>query len=203
MLAREALLWAALAAGLALWVQLAAPHALWALPLWLLAALALFLFRDPEREVPPHPLGVVAPADGRVERIEEEADDPFLERTARRIVIRMRPWGPFVVRAPIEGRVVERWLRPCAEGGCGRRYAIWLQTDERDDVVLVLEEPARWRRPVCVTGVGERVGQGQRCGYVRFGGRVEVWVPRNARLDVGPGSRVRAGSTILATLVHD
>ncbi len=203
MLLREGLLWALPPVAVALWMQLAAPAPWWALPLWALAALALFLFRDPERAVPPHPLGVIAPADGCVLAVEPEATDPFLERAAQRIVIQMRAWGPFVVRAPIEGRVAERWLRPCREGGCGRRFAVWLRTDEGDDVLLVLEERSRWRRPVCEVGVGERLGQGQRCGYVRFGGRVEVWVPRHARLEVARGDHVRAGSVILATLVHD
>lgn len=202
MLAREAWLLVLPAAALALWLHAGLDRPLWAAPLWLLAAAALFVYRDPDREVPPVPLGVVAPADGRVERV-EEATDPFLERAARRIVLRVPAWGPFTVRAPIEGRVAERWLRPCREGGCGRRYAVWIQTDERDDVLLILEERDRWCRPVCEIGVGERVGQGQRCGYVRFGGRVEVWVPRSARVEVQRGKRVRAGTSVLATLVHD
>ncbi len=182
---------------------------LWALPFWLLAAVLAFLFRDPERRVPAAPLAVVSPVDGKVTSV-ENCRDPYLERAAVCIGLRMNPLGVYTTRSPIEGKIMEVWFvpaggRPADPAGNGRpldHYAIWVQTDEADDVVLVIQVPRRRPRPRCYVNIGERIGQGQRCGMVGFGGEVSVFVPSNARIEVEKGARVRAGSDILATLVH-
>jgi phosphatidylserine decarboxylase len=77
-----------------------------------------------------------------------------------------------------------------------------LQTDEGDDLVMVMHRGALRNLPQCYVQVGERVGQGQRCGYVSMGGRVEVYLPCNSRPLAKPGSQVRAGADVIATLVH-
>lgn len=183
----------------------------WALPFWILAAALAFLFRDPERKVPPMPLAVVSPVDGVVTTV-EKARDPHLDREAVRIGLHMDPLGAYTTRSPVEGKIMEVWFTPAqgrprgsGEGGRRRkrdRYAIWVQTDEADDVVLVIRVLPRRPRPRCYVNIGERIGQGQRCGMVGFGGEVSVFVPSGSRIEVEPGKRVRAGSDILATLVH-
>ena len=82
------------------------------------------------------------------------------------------------------------------------RFAMWIQTDEEDDVVLVMRGLLVSRRLRCTTQVGERIGQGQRCGLVQFTATAEVLVPVNSRLATTRGSVVRSGSDIIASLVH-
>ncbi len=183
-----------------------------ALPPLALLPLLLFLCRDPRRAVPPSPLGVVAPVDGRVLRVREGAWDPFLGREALVLVLRLSPWGPFLVRSPIEGQVMRLWrLRrdgayPRPRGGqrpAAAGLAVWLRTDEEDDVVLALEGPALPLRSRCAVPPGARLGQGQRCGAVYLPARVRLYLPANARLKAEAGRRVRAGEDILASLVHE
>lgn len=200
LIAREGWHWIALAAAIALLLQWQLGG--WAMPLWLVAGLLLFLFRDPPRRVPPSPLGVVSPVHGRVLAI-DTARDPCLERQAQRITIQMRMSDIFSVRSPMEGKVVQQWLGKRDASVDGPRYAQWIQSDEEDDVLLVIAPNIRVVRPKCYVHSGERIGQGQRCGFIYFGGQVEVWVPMGTRIDVRTGDILQAGSDIIATLVHE
>lgn len=160
----------------------------------LFAVLALafaFKFRDPERTIPAEPLGVVSPVDGRVELV-EEADDPALNRRALRIRLRVSFFGAYSARAPVEGKVLD------LAGPRGMR----LQTDEGDDVILFINTAPSFARPRSILGYGARVGQGQRCGWLRLARVAEVYLPANARVLVEPGRRVLAGSDLLAELIH-
>ncbi len=171
---------------------------LWSAPLWLACVLIVYLFRDPERDIPSSPLAVVSPSDGTVVSV-ETVHDPYLDRPAKRIVIDMSHYGVYSTRAPVEARVHE--MRGSAEGG-QRPHGVWLKTDENDDLVVVMHRGPLRNAPRCYVRIGERVGQGQRCGFIGLGGEVEVYVPENSRIEVKPGSRVRAGSDVIATLVH-
>ncbi len=177
-----------------------------ALPLWLLSLVLAYLFRDPQRIIPPAPLGVVSPADGEVLAI-EAAYDGYLKRDANKISIRMNRSGTYATRAPIEGKIVQHWHLSASDGDGGEaealdRYAMWLQSDENDDVVLVMAVGSKALKPVCYHQTGERIGQGERCGLVRFGGYIEVLLPIDARVEVAVGDTLCAGSDILATLIH-
>lgn len=173
---------------------------LWSLPLWLACAAIVFMFRDPEREIPASPLAVVSPSDGVVSRV-ETVPDPYLDRTATRIVIDMSHCGVFSTRSPIEAKVLD--LRNSnGPDGADRPHGVWLQTDEGDDLVVVMHRGPLHNLPRCDVRIGERIGQGQRCGYIGLGGQVEVYVPDTSRAQVEAGSRVRAGSDVIATLVH-
>ena len=170
----------------------------WSLPFWIGCVAIVYLFRDPRREIPSSPLAVVSPADGSVESI-QEVSDPYLERQAIRLVIDMRHTGVYSTRSPVEGKVLEP--RNSSDGSV-RPHGVWLRTDEGDDLVVVMHRGPLHNLPHCYVRVGERVGQGQRCGSVPMGGRVEVYLPPNSRPLVEPGSQIRAGSDVIATLVH-
>lgn len=189
-----------------------------ALPLIAVAVLIPYLFRDPERRVPPAPLGIVSPVDGRA-TLAGQVDDPFLGRRALKISIRMPLLGPFVLRSPTEGQVMQQWYLPqgldpqllanadaamLAQDPDARqgRYAIWVQTDEQDDVVVALRGAFISRRLRCGVQVGERIGQGQRCGLIRFAASADVYLPANSRIDIAQHAVLHAGSDIIATLVH-
>lgn len=151
-------------------------------------------FRDPARLVPPEPLGVVSPVDGVVELI-ETTEDPCLGRSALRIRIRVARFGAYSARAPVEGKLLD------FKGQ--RERGMRIQTDEHDDIILILNEAPAFARPRSLLGYGSRVGQGQRCALLRLARIAEVYLPVGSRVHVHPGRRVLAGSELLATLVHD
>jgi phosphatidylserine decarboxylase len=171
---------------------------LWSIPLWLFCVLIVFLFRDPDREIPSSPLAVVSPADGVVDTL-QELHDPYLDRQAILLGIQMSHVGVYSTRSPVEGKILEP-RNPA--GGNDQPQGVWLKTDEEDNLVVVMHRGPLHNLPHCFVGIGERVGQGQRCGYIQMGGRVEVYLPANCRVQVSPGSRVRAGSDVIAVLVH-
>ena len=172
-----------------------------ALPLLALVLFLAFLYRDPARKIPAVPLGVVCPADGWVDDI-QQTQDPFNERPCHRLTIRMRPFGVYSLRGPIEGKIIKLWSPEADTPAAERRYALWLQTDEGDDIVWAIRSGHVKAKPHCYVQPGERIGQGQRCGFLFLGGTVEVYLPINSRLQVAVGDRLVAGESILATLVH-
>lgn len=198
MIAREG--WPALAlAGLVALGLYFYTGALGSLPGVLAFAVTVYLLRDPDRSVFPDPLALVSPVQGRVADI-VSAPDPWLDRQAWRIDVCNSPSDVFSFRSPTEGKVMEQWMR-VRDGGY--RYAIWVQTDEGDDVVLEIHVPRRsrwrlWHYP----RTGERVGHGHRIGFYLFGGGYTVYAPVNSCPRVEIGKRVASGSDVLASLVH-
>ncbi len=182
---------------------------LWALPLWALFLLVVQFFRDPPRRIPATPLGVVCPADGRVIAV-DEARDPYLERPAKRISVFMNVFNVHVNRSPTEGKVMERWYHPGRFLNASldkasyenERNALWIQTDEGDDIVVVQVAGLVARRILCDKQPGERIAQGERYGFIRFGSRVDTYLPANSQMNVELGDKVKAGSDIIAYLVH-
>lgn len=168
------------------------------LALWGLVLLVLVLFRDPERDIPSRPLAVVSPADGKVISISTE-QDPYLLRRSIRVTVQMHPYGVFTTRSPVEGKVLEP---PNFPDDASKPHGVWLQTDEGDDIVLVMARGRLHIEPRCYIRIGERTGQGKRCGFVHLGGRVDVYLPENSRLVVAEGDVVRSGTDPLATLLH-
>ncbi len=195
MIARQGWPFIGTASALALLVQLTA-GGVWALPLWLAAGILAYLFRDPDRSIPPAPLGVVSPVDGKVIAV-RQGHDPYLQREALVVDLHMNRTGVYSARSPVEGKIMEIWVVR-GEG----RSALWVRTDEDDDVVLAIRVRGHPLRPRCYVHIGERIGQGQRCGIVGFGGEISVFLPANSRLLVSAGNRLRAGSDLLARLVH-
>jgi phosphatidylserine decarboxylase len=203
---------------LAAWLAFAECGALCASPLIVLALLILFMYREPVCRVPPSPLAVVSPVYGRV-TLTEPARDPYLNRPAVRIGMDMAALGPFVLRSPIEGRVVQQWYLPegneqvAVETGDGGtltrthpdqrgRYAVLIRTDERDDVVMVICGTFIMQRLRHAMQAGQRLGQGQRCGRVWFAAAAELYLPAGSRVTAARGDALKAGSAIIATLVH-
>lgn len=172
---------------------------IWSAPIWVMALVVLFLFRDPDREIPSAPLAVVSPADGEVVAV-EQTRGRYLDRECVRISIRMSPYGVYSTRSPVEGKILE--IPQTNGSNPGMPSGVWIQTAEKDDVVVVMNRGRLHTAPHCYVRIGERVGQGQRCGFVHLGSLVDIYVPANTRIKVKPGDRVQAGSAIVGTLVH-
>lgn len=171
-------------------------------PLWLLVLLLMWLYRDPIRKVPASPRGVISPVEGTVS-VAEAHPDPYLGRDAQLVRIHMSPASVYSIRGAIEGKILQQWLDQESTGQHDVAHAIQIQTDELDDVVVVLRPGRVFKRLSCVANIGERIGQGHRCGIIPFGAEVDVYVPANAKLNVESGNKVISGESILAELpVH-
>lgn len=167
-----------------------------------LGAFVLFFFRDPERRPPADPDAVVSPADGRVTAIVDEA---FEGRPGKRVSIFLSVWDVHVNRAPVAGRIRKVEYRP------GRFYAAMrarasqeneqnVFTVETDRGDMAFKQIAGWiaRRVVSWKSAGDSVGTGERIGMIRFGSRMDVWLPPEAEIVVEKGKFVAAGSSVLA-----
>lgn len=167
-----------------------------------LAAFVLYFFRDPERAAPADPAAVVSPADGRVMEVVEE---PNGARPGRRVSVFLAVWDVHVNRAPMAGRIEKVEYRPGRFHAAMRSRAsaeneqnvIYLATPRGE---IVFRQIAGWiaRRVMFWKSVGDAVSIGERVGMIRFGSRMDVWLPLDAEIVVQPGQRVAAGTSILA-----
>lgn len=184
-------------------------------PLWLLAfaftIVALwvaYFFRDPERTGPRGAQMVIAPADGRVVLIQEVDEPAFMGGRARRISIFMNVFNVHVNRYPIAGTVryvkynPGKFLNAAAEKASldNEQMSVGLETPNGRVLVRQIAGLIA-RRIVTYSTVGERVEQGTRMGLIRFGSRVDVFLPLDATVKVKLGDLPIAGSTVLADLV--
>lgn len=183
--------------------QLSGFHLLATILVAVVFLLTLLLHRDPWQKVPSRPLAIVSPVHGRVESV-IDSTDPFLDRPVKCIRLVMQPWDIFSLRSAIEGKVMDQWSRMLSTPDGQRRcYAFWVQSDEGDHVVTSIRlSLPRWRYRFYMQS-GERLGQGQRCGFLYFGSMVEVLVPHNVKIEIEEGQKVCSGSSSLAVLVHD
>ena len=171
-------------------------------PLWGLVVAFAYLYREPKRIIPSAPLGIVSPVDGVVTNAETKYDT-FLKREALIISIQMNWLGAYVLRSVTEGKIMQHWLHEDDHEHHGHlQHAIWIQTDEKDDVIIAIHAGGRFRRMHCYASVGERVGQGKRCGFIPFGTRIDVILPIKARTSLKAGDKILAGSELIGELVH-
>ena len=167
----------------------------------LLIVASAWLVRNPLRRIPASPLGVVSPACGTLVSV-ENCQDRWLNRPAVRFVIDVTLLDVHTLYSPIEGKVMKEWPEGSGETLSRRRHSYWLRTDEGDDITLSLVLDRRAPYVGMTIHAGERVGQGQQCGFLYFAGKVEVYLPENSRLHAKAGERIDAGSDILGHLLH-
>lgn len=163
--------------------------------------LLFMLFRDPRRYVPPVALGVVSPVDGEVVAV-ETTDKCVVQGEAYCVRIRIDAMGTYTARSPIEGRVMDLKSRAEGVGPDCPTNALWLQTDEGDSVVLQFTEYRLGLPPKSFIRLGERVGQGQRCAYVRLARYAEVYLPLDGKVHVEVGKKLIAGSDLIGAVPH-
>ncbi|HET9663895.1 MAG TPA: hypothetical protein VFP00_06680 [Burkholderiales bacterium] len=200
LVAREGIL-PLLLAALACWLTYRYAGSLW-VPVPAAVFIGLFLvFRDPHRTIPAAPLGVVSPVDGVVVRI-DRAEGAVLKGSAHRIVIRVDSLGTYTARSPVEGKVMDLAGAAADHGADYPTNALWVRTDEGDDVVLQFTGYRFGIPPKSFAQYGERLGQGARCAYLRLTRFAEVHVPTASKVLVADGQEVRAGSELIARLPH-
>ncbi|MGB7728531.1 MAG: phosphatidylserine decarboxylase [Candidatus Acidiferrum sp.] len=173
----------------------------------LLVFLGLFVFsffRNPDRTVPGEPGLIVAPADGRVVVIKDES---YSGRPGKRISIFLAIWNVHVNRAPAEGKITHLEYKP------GKFIAAWdenasLQNEQNvftqatEHGEIVYKQIAGWvaRRVVAWKKAGDEVARGERIGLVRFGSRMDLWLPAEAEFLVKVGENVKGGSSVVARM---
>ncbi len=197
-------------AGYGLLVAVALALEVWwlALPLGLIWLFMAWFFRDPPRRARVPEEAVLSPADGKVVVV-EEVDEPRLPGGRALLVsVFMNLFDVHVNRVPVEGRVLAVEMK---EGGfvpADRREArhsncrVEVLLEERGGRRILVTQVAGLvaRRIHCHLAPGDTVKKGQRYGMIRFGSRLDVYLPASARVKVEPGRRVKAGLSILAEL---
>ena len=173
-------------------------------PVYLLGPGALFvllwlIFRDPHRQIPAIPLGVVSPVDGRVTAV-DLVDRGVVQGEAHRIFISIDMLGTYTARCPVEGVIKDLNTLAAEKVVDYRTNALWVQTDEGDNVILQFHGYRLHLAPSAFVRYGERIGQGQRCAYLRLTGVAEVHLPIAGRVLVEPGQRVTAGLDVIGRL---
>lgn len=186
----------------------------WAVGLSRFAAIFFFLtifvgsfFRDPERKIQAKKGEVISPADGRILAVEEVEAPRHLKGVWQRVTIFMSVFNAHVNRIPIAGQVKEiryhtgRFLMGFSEKASleNEQNAILMETNTGHRIMFVQIAGLVARRIICNIEEGESVQVGDRFGLIRFGSRVDVYLPKGAEVLVVPGDRVKAG---LHTLAH-
>lgn len=175
---------------------------------FILAPLAVFViafFRDPEREVPADRDSIVSPADGRVIKVERMRDERLLKTEAVKISVFMNVFNVHVNRSPAAGKVLDIIYNPGKFFNASLDKASLL--NEQNALIMQAANGRRYafnqiagliaRRIVCRVRKGASLKKGERFGLIRFGSRVDVYLPTDCRVSVKVGDKVKAGSSIL------
>jgi phosphatidylserine decarboxylase len=172
----------------------------------LLGGFLTYFFRDPERQVPQAPDLVVAPADGRV-MIAGPTDHRWAPPGDwKQITIFLSPMDVHINRTPVEGRITKieykpgKFLPAYDEGSNDNELnELWIDSNGRTVVVRQVVGILA-RRIVCRVVVGQDLERGERIGLMKFGSRMDVFLPPDAEVRVGVGDRTVAGETVLASM---
>jgi phosphatidylserine decarboxylase len=177
----------------------------------LFALITLFVisfFRDPERQSPQDEKAILSPADGRVLLIEEKEMTPFSTGRAIKISVFMSVFNCHVNRVPGSGRIEKIFYRAgkffsanqARASEQNEQNALLLRTPEGQEISIVQVAGLIARRIVCWVKPGETLKRGERFGLIRFGSRVDIYLPASIRIRIQRGDKVKAGLTIVGEL---
>ncbi|NNM79416.1 MAG: phosphatidylserine decarboxylase [Gallionella sp.] len=207
-IAREG--WPFLAIALILAIAATIWCAIWSIPVWIIALFVLQFFRDPPREIPQAVGAVLSPADGRVIKV-ERTQDPYGQREAILISVFMNVFNVHSNRSPVDGKIEQVQYFPGKFVNAdldkasleNERNAIVLTTNDKQTVTFVQVAGLIARRILCYVKAGDVLTRGQRYGFIRFGSRVDVYLPVDADVKVSIGDKVSATATVLAMLAQN
>jgi len=169
----------------------------------------LWFFRNPDRVTPEDEKAVISPADGRIIKIEEVEEQEILRGRARKVSIFMNVFNVHVNRAPCAGTVKEIVYR---EGrffsanldkasALNERNSVLIETVDGSRILTIQIAGVIARRIVCWVKEGMGIEKGERFGLIKFGSRLEVFMPLDATIPVKVGDKVRAGETRIGCLI--
>src|SRR5216683_5396950 len=177
----------------------------WNVAAVVLVLLALFVFsffRDPERVIPAEPGVVVSPGDGRVVVV---TDEEYEGRPGKRVSIFLAVWNVHVNRSPAAGTITKMHYRPgkflaamLERASVENEQNVFTLSTEAGEIVFKQIAGLIARRVVSWKKAGDKVARGERIGLVRFGSRMDVWLPKDAEILVQLGEKVKGGTSLLA-----
>jgi phosphatidylserine decarboxylase len=167
-----------------------------------------WFFRNPARVVPQGPKLVVAPSDGKVIAIEEEFEPRYLKERSIRVTIFLNVFDVHINRVPCDGTVEDVQYQPGLFLVASKpeatlrneQNAMMIKTHEGMKVLCVQVAGLIARRIVCWISPRDRAIRGERYGLIRFGSRMDTFLPMGTKLRVAVGERVKGGETILGEL---
>ncbi len=173
-----------------------------------LTTFILYFFRDPDRISPDEDDVLVSPADGKIIQIEKVFDERFVKEHVFKISIFMNVFNVHVNRAPFSGKVSQVRYSPgrfysanTDRGALENEYcAITMNTASDRRLAIVQVAGLVARRIVCWAEKGDYFSRGERIGMIRFGSRVDLYLPLQVQLEVKAGQKVKAGETVLGYL---
>lgn len=178
----------------------------WRLAAYLILFLTLFVFsffRDPDRVIPSEPGAIVSPGDGRVVVVQ---DEDYAGKPGKRVSIFLAVWNVHVNRSPAAGRITKMEYRPGkfvaamrANASSENEQNVFTLSTDAGELVFKQIAGLIARRVVSWKKAGDTVARGERIGLVRFGSRVDLWVPQQAQILVKVGQNVKGGSSVLAS----
>jgi phosphatidylserine decarboxylase len=174
----------------------------------LLTGFVLYFFRDPSRIVPAAEDALVSPADGKVILVEKIFDDRFVNEQVYKVSIFMNVFNVHVNRTPYPGTVQAIKYSPgrfysanTEQGALENEYcAMTMATETGLRFAVVQVAGLIARRIVCWAVPGDVLARGQRFGLIRFGSRVDLYLPVKTQLEIAVGQKVKAGETVLGYL---
>jgi phosphatidylserine decarboxylase len=179
----------------------------WSIPFWIIYFFILQFFRDPAREIPQGEGLVLCPADGRVLLV-GVVKDPYRNVDALKISVFMNVFNVHSNRSPVDAQVKDvvynKGLFVNASfdkaSSDNERNALILKMDDGTEISCVQIAGLIARRILCYVKPGDRLKRGERYGFIRFGSRVDVYLPTDARPRVAIGDKVKATTTVIAEL---
>ncbi len=180
----------------------------WSIPIWLLVLFVFQFFRDPAREISSTPGAIVAPASGKIVVVSHQ-ENPYLDGVkSQKVSIFMNVFSVHSNLIPIAGTIKQCWYQPGKfvnaaldkASSENERNAVWIRTKDGQDVVSVQIAGLIARRILCYVVSGDQVVTGQRYGFIRFGSRVDLYLPLETRLAVSVGDWVHSGNSIIGNI---
>jgi phosphatidylserine decarboxylase len=180
----------------------------WAWFFSLLTVFVISFFRDPERTIPAGDKAILSPADGKIIRIESCTEERFLKGPALKVSIFMSVFNVHVNRIPLSGRIAEVAYRPGKfvsanldkASAANEQNALLLEASGGTKLLFVQIAGLIARRIVCWVRKGDPVERGRRFGMIRFGSRMDVYLPPNVQIQARLGQKAYGGQTILGYL---
>jgi phosphatidylserine decarboxylase len=174
----------------------------------ILTGFVLYFFRDPERVTPEAADALISPADGKIIIIEKIFDEKFLKKEVYKVSIFMNVFNVHVNRVPLTGKVLKVQYSPGAffsadsnRGALENEYcAITMENEKQQQFTMVQVAGLIARRIVCWAVKDDTLARGERFGLIRFGSRVDLYLPEHIQLEISKGQKVKAGETILGYL---
>ena len=177
------------------------------IPLWIISLFILQFFRDPVRPIPQDKNLIVSAADGRVISI-EKTTDPYKKRKAIKVSVFMNVFNVHSNKAPVSGQIINKWYFPGKFFNASlskaslenERCALLIETEDKKLITCVQIAGLIARRILCYRKISDKILKGERYGFIRFGSRVDLYLPENSKIKVTLGQKVKSCQSVIAEL---